>query len=350
MKTLLKNAREQKGIKTRELAQLLGIDQALISKFENGSRKPTREQISKLAASLDINFEELMIAWLKEKILYEIGKDDLALKAMQLAEQEIKYNISFVRKSLSKNLQILLNEIDELKSRLDNFRQFDSFRIKQALELEYTFESNRIEGNTLTLRETDLVINEGLTISGKSMREHLEAINHKEAIDYIKQLMDKSTSLIEREVLAIHNLILRGIHSEDAGRYRKVQVMIKGSSHMPPQPFLVAKEMEDYFIWYEENKSKMHPVVLAAEMHERLVTIHPFIDGNGRTSRLVMNLILLQHGYVIANIKGDYDSRMKYYQALETAQTSNNKEDFLVFIAQIEKESLERYLSIIQPV
>lgn len=350
MKTLLKNAREQKGIKTRELAQLLGIDQALISKFENGSRKPTREQISKLAASLDINFEELMIAWLKEKILYEIGNDDLALKAMQLAEQEIKYNISFVRKSLSKNLQILLNEIDELKSRLDNFRQFDSFRIKQALELEYTFESNRIEGNTLTLRETDLVINEGLTISGKSMREHLEAINHKEAIDYIKQLMDKSTSLIQREVLAIHNLILRGIHSEDAGRYRKVQVMIKGSSHMPPQPFLVAKEMEDYFIWYEENKSKMHPVVLAAEMHERLVTIHPFIDGNGRTSRLVMNLILLQHGYVIANIKGDYDSRMKYYQALETAQTSNNKEDFLVFIAQIEKESLERYLSIIQPV
>jgi Fic family protein len=291
-----------------------------------------------------------MIAWLKEKILYEIGKDDLALKAMQLAEEEIKYNISFVRKSLSKNLQILLNEIDELKSRLDNFRQFDSFRIKQALELEYTFESNRIEGNTLTLRETDLVINEGLTISGKSMREHLEAINHKEAIDYIKQLMDKSTSLIEREVLGIHNLILRGIHSEDAGRYRKVQVMIKGSSHMPPQPFLVAKEMEDYFIWYEENKSKMHPVVLAAEMHERLVTIHPFIDGNGRTSRLVMNLILLQHGYVIANIKGDYDSRMKYYQALETAQTSNNKEDFLVFIAQIEKESLERYLSIIQPV
>ena len=349
MKTILKTAREQQNIKTRELAQLLGIDQALISKFENGSRKPTRDQIAKLASVLDINYEELMIAWLKEKILYEIGTDDLALKAMLLAEEKIKYNISFVRKSLSKNLQTLLNEIDELKSKLDQFRQFDSFRIKQALELEYTFESNRIEGNTLTLRETDLVINEGLTIAGKSMREHLEAINHKDAIDYIKQLIDKSTSLIEREVLAIHNLILRGIHSEDAGKYRKVQVMIKGSSHMPPQPFLVAKEMEDYFIWYDENKSKMHPVILAAEMHERLVTIHPFIDGNGRTSRLIMNLILLQHGYVIANIKGDYDSRMKYYQALEIAQTSNNKEDFLIFIAQIEKESLERYLSIIKP-
>jgi Fic family protein len=248
---------------------------------------------------------------------------------------------------LSKNLEVILKEIDTLKAKLDNFRQFDSYSIAQALELEYTFESNRIEGNTLTLRETDLVINEGLTISGKSMREHLEAINHQEAIAYIKHLMEKSTNLNEREVLSIHNLILRGIHPEDAGRYRKVQVMIKGSSYMPPQPYIVAKDMEGFFIWYETNKKSLHPVILAAEMHERLVTIHPFIDGNGRTSRLVMNLILLQHGYIIANIKGDYESRMQYYQALETAQTKNNKEDFLLFIAQIEKESLERYISII---
>ncbi len=241
----------------------------------------------------------------------------------------------------------MLDEIDILKSKLDQFRLFDSYRIDQALELEYTFESNRIEGNTLTLRETDLVINEGLTIPGKSMREHLEAINHQEAIAYIKHLIKKNTNLNEREVLSIHNLILRGIHPEDAGRYRKVQVMIKGSSFMPPQPFIVAKEMEDFYIWYETNKNKLHPIILAAEMHERLVTIHPFIDGNGRTSRLVMNLILLQHGYVIANIKGDYNSRMQYYEALETAQTKNNKNDFLLFVAQIEKQSLERYLQII---
>lgn len=347
MKTLLKNAREEKGIKTRELAQLLGIDQALISKFESGSRKPTKEQVAKLAQVLDLDYETLMIAWLKERILYEIGTDELALKAMMLAEEQIKYNVSFVRKSISRNLQNILNEIDALKTKLNQFRQFDSFRIAQALELEYTFESNRIEGNTLTLRETDLVINEGLTISGKSMREHLEAINHVEAIGYIKQLMERNFPLNERELLSVHNLILRGIIPEDAGRYRRVQVMIKGSSHMPPQPFLVAKEMEDYFIWYEENKSKMHPVVLAAEMHERLVTIHPFIDGNGRTSRLIMNLILLQNGYVIANIKGDYETRMNYYKTLETAQTSNNKEDFLLFIAQVEKECLERYINII---
>ena len=346
MKTLLKNAREQKHLKTREVAQELGIDQALISKFENGTRKPTREQIVKLSSLLDIDFETLMIAWFKEKILYEIGMDDFALKAMmELNEEKIVYNVT--KPIFSKKLEDILLEIDVLKSKLDKFRQYDSYRIAQALELEYTFESNRIEGNTLSLRETDLVLNEGLTISGKSMREHLEVINHQEAIAYIKHLMEKNTSFNEREVLSIHNLILRGIQPEDAGRYRRVQVMIKGSAHMPPQPFLVAKEMEDYFIWYEINKNKLHPVVLAAEMHERLVTIHPFIDGNGRSSRLVMNLILLQHGYVIANIKGDYDTRMAYYEALETAQTSNNKERFLLFIAQIEKDSLDRYLKII---
>ena len=347
MKTLLKNAREQKGLKTREVAQLLGIDQALISKFENGSRKPTKDQVIKLASLLGIDFETLMIAWLKEKIIYVIGQDEFALKAMNMVREELENSYIAIKKTLSKNLLSILGEIDTLKAKLDKFRQLDSYRIAQALELEYTFESNRIEGNTLTLRETDLVINEGLTISGKSMREHLEAINHHEAIGNIKHLMEKNNSLNEREVLSIHNLILRGIMPEDAGKYRRVQVMIKGSSFMPPQPFLVSKEMEDFFIWYETNKNALHPIVLAAELHERLVTIHPFIDGNGRTSRLVMNLILLQNGYVIANIKGDYDSRMQYYSALETAQTKNNKEDFLLFVAQIEKESLERYLEII---
>jgi Fic family protein/DNA-binding XRE family transcriptional regulator len=349
MKTILKTAREQKNIKTRELAQLLGIDQALISKFENGSRKPTRDQITKLASVLEINYEELMIAWLKEKIYAEIGDDQLVFKAILQVQEEMSYYASFKRAPLSTKLEQILKEIDGLKKELIQFRKYDSFRISQALELEYTFESNKIEGNTLTLKETDLIVNEGLTISGKSMREHLEAINHQEAIAYIKELMDKNTAINEREILCIHNLVLRGIYPEDAGKYRKVQVMIKGSSHMPPQPFLVAKEMEELFIWYQTNKNNLHPIILAAEMHERLVTIHPFIDGNGRTSRLLMNLILLQHGYVIANIKGTHESRMSYYNALEACQVENNKEHFLLFIAQTEKECLERYLSIIKP-
>ena len=150
----------------------------------------------------------------------------------------------------------------------------------------------------------------------------------------------------ERELLTVHNLILRGIHPEDAGRYRKVQVMIQGSSHKPPQPFLVTKEMEDYFIWYKTNKLSLHPIVLAAEMHERLVTIHPFIDGNGRTSRLLMNLILLQNGFPIAILKGDTESRLKYYSALETAQIENNKNPFIKLITDNVKETMVRIISV----
>src|SRR5690606_19226141 len=177
--------------------------------------------------------------------------DHMGLEALKLAEADLKYKISSAKKNVSKSLKRILDEIDDLKTHLNSLRSFDSFRIAQALELEYTFESNRIEGNTLTLRETDLVINEGITVSGKSMREHLEAINHTEAIAYIKDLVQKKMLFNEHNLLNIHHLILRGIIPEEDGKYRTVQVMIQGSKHMPPQPYLIRKQMEDLFFWYE---------------------------------------------------------------------------------------------------
>ena len=348
MKDLLKVARQNKGLMIRELAQLVGIDQALISKFESGSRKPTLAQLGILAQILDLNYKEIKIQWLKEKILYELQEEDWALEALQVAEQEIKSKLQQKRElEVPHSLSDLIQSINELQKKLQSLRQFDSYRIAQSLELEYTFESNRIEGNTLTLMETDLVINEGLTISGKSMREHLEAINHRDAIVFMKQLAEKNTSLIERDVLSLHQVVLKGIDYSNAGKYRNVQVLIKGSSYTPPAPYMVPKQMEDFFIWYKQNRKKLHPIILAAEMHERLVTIHPFIDGNGRTSRLLMNLILLQHGFVIANIKGDNSSRLAYYTALEEAQTNGNKIPFLNFVAQVEYDALERYLKVL---
>jgi Fic family protein len=326
----------------------MGIDQALISKFESGTRKPTKPQLVQLSAILQLDLHELKVQWLKEKVLYEIGDDALALEVFKVAEQEIKSKEitktpALVQKSLSKTL----DKIDVLHNSLQQLRAFDSYRIAQALELEYTFESNRIEGNTLTLKETDLVINEGLTISGKSMREHLEAINHKDAILLVKELAQAETIIAAKDVLSIHQLVLRGIENSYAGKYRNVQVMIKGSTHLPPAPYLVEKQMEDFFYWYQDNRKAMHPVLLAAEMHERLVTIHPFIDGNGRTSRLLMNLILLQSGYVIANIKGDTKSRMAYYTALEEAQTKGKKDTFLKLVANYELAALERYVKVL---
>lgn len=245
-------------------------------------------------------------------------------------------------------LDTMLSAISSLKTELDNFRSLDNAKIQEALAIEYTYESNRIEGNTLTLQETQLVIEKGLTISGKPLKEHLEAINHKEAIDYIKELAQSKFALTEHDLKQIHAIVLKSIDKENAGAYRNLPVMISGSSYMPPQPYLLSKLMEDYFIFYNENKDALHPIVLAAEMHERLVTIHPFIDGNGRTARLVMNLILLQHGYPIANIKGDAESRKRYYTSLEKAQTQNDKSDFIQLIAEVVKESLEKYLSILR--
>ena len=347
MKILLKTQRKAIGLKSRELAQLIGVDQALISKFENGERIPTEEQVKRLEHALNIQNSQLTILWLKEKILNEINQNPYASSALQLVQEEIESYSKQSNIEMAEDINNLLQEINVLKAKLDNIRQMDSYRITEALELEYTFESNRIEGNTLTLQETDLVVNEGLTISGKSMREHLEAVNHNEAIEYIKDLMKRNIDINEREILIIHNLILRGIMPEYAGKYRDVQVMIKGSSHMPPQPYLVQKQMEELVGWYKQNKKNIHPVVLAAEMHERLVTIHPFIDGNGRTSRLLMNLILLSSGFVIANIKGDNESRRAYYQALENVQVNDSKDAFIRFVAQVEKQCLERYLSIL---
>lgn len=237
-------------------------------------------------------------------------------------------------------------DLDQLKEKLNILRQNHSDKVAKAFDIEYTYESNKIEGNTLTLQETALVIEKGLTIGGKSLNEHLEAINHQHAIEYIKELAQEKQIISERDLLQIHSLILQGIDNPNAGKYRNVQVLISGAKHIPPQPYLVAKEMESLFIWYNENKDKLHPIELSAEMHERLVTIHPFIDGNGRTSRLLMNLILLQNGFPIAILKGDTDSRLKYYRVLETSQTENNKQPFIDLIIENVRETMERIIKV----
>lgn len=333
MKSLLKNAREQKGLKTREVAQLLRIDQALISKFESGLRKPTKDQVTKLATLLEIDHETLMIAWLKEKILHEIGDEEFVLKALAAAEKELQYQKSVSKIKVSGALEKMLQEIEFLKAKLDSSVQNNFYEISQKSELEYTFESNRIDGNTMTLKETEMVINEGLTISGKSMREHLETVNHQEAIRFIKDL-EKNNSFTERNLLSIHNLIQRGIHSE-SGNYKKTRTSEKES-----KPFLISREIEEYFIWFEVNKNKLHPIILAAEMHFRLLKIDPFDEGNGKTSRLIMNLVLLQKGYPIVNIKGDEENKKNYSRLNE----NNDSEEFIFFIAQTLKEVLEKYI------
>jgi filamentation induced by cAMP protein fic len=251
---------------------------------------------------------------------------------------------------MNENMNVMLKEVDVLKEQLSALRPLPEEALKKiqdALDIEYTYESNRIEGNTLTLQETALVVNEGVTISGKSMREHLEAINHTEAISYIKDIAKQDIEISERTIKEIHALILHGIDRENAGRYRTVPVMISGSTHMPPQPYLIDKQMEDFILRFKQmEKEKVHPVLIAAYLHDELVRIHPFIDGNGRTSRLLMNLYLLRNGYVIITLKGSNDAKVSYYMALEKSHTEHLPEDFQKLVVEAEIAALQKYLSI----
>ena len=245
-------------------------------------------------------------------------------------------------------LATLLQHADQQLSRLQQYRDWDNESIRRAINVEYTYDSNRIEGNTLTLRETDLVIHKGLTIGGKPLAEHLEAINHYEAVELIRDWVQDQTPFNRSAVLILHALILRGIDKHYAGRFRDIPVTISGSRHIPPQPWLVDKLMEGYFLFYEQQRQQLHPILLAAEMHEQLVTIHPFVDGNGRTARLVMNLILMQHGFPIAIFHGDNDSRMAYYDALEQCNLDQDKTAFHVLVVKQVLTALAQRLALVE--
>ncbi|MFD2036650.1 Fic family protein [Belliella marina] len=347
---MLSEARKQKEMVIREVSQECGIDAALISKFEKGHRIPKEENLVALARVLDLPLATLRKTWLAEKIYQILEYEEHAHEVLELAESRVEYLTSkqaLAIEALSPEITEKLEVLDQLKEAWFHkkpLNQTQLHKLKEYFNIAYTFESNRIEGNTLTLQETHLVVNEGITIGGKSMREHLEAVNHSEAIDYIEGLVKSEIDFSKRVLLDLHYLILKGIDKDNAGRYRKVPVRISGSSHVPPQPYLLEKLMEEYFIHYENNKNKLHPVILATEMHERLVSIHPFIDGNGRTSRLVMNLLLMKHGFSLANLKGDLNSKLQYYKALEEVQVNNNPEVFYHLVIDAVRSSLESHL------
>lgn len=334
-----------------DISRLTGIDPALLSKYETGKRRISHAHIERISDLYESNRSEIVQAYLRDQIIDILGhypdpENILDLVRDDLVHYQIKDKSDT---SYSVSLTHLLQKADELKAQWDKLRPIDAIQLSKMREyfhLSYTYESNQIEGNTLSLQETKLVIEEGMTISGKSLREHLEAINHQNAILFLEELVQNRRTLTKSLLLQIHRIILYNISNEHAGVLRSVPVRISGSEHIPPQPYLLEKLMEEYFYFYDHNRSRLHPIILAAEMHEQLVSIHPFIDGNGRTSRLVMNLILLQHGYCIANLKGDPTSRMKYYFALEQSRTAQNKELFYTLITEASIRALEEHLAL----
>ncbi len=238
------------------------------------------------------------------------------------------------------------DEVDSLKKVLDSKRPIPKETLKslrESINLEWTYNSNGIEGNNLTLRETQVVL-EGITVGGKSIKEHLEAINHEKAILFLDDLVKDNEPISEWNIKNIHQLILKDIDNENAGRYRKENVTIKGATHIPPDYLKVPELMEKLILTYN-TWSEYHPIIQAALLHGELVKIHPFVDGNGRTSRLLMNLVLMNNGYNPVIIKKE--SRLKYYEALDKAHITGNYTDFVKLVTKLEIEMLKKYLELL---
>jgi Fic family protein len=215
-----------------------------------------------------------------------------------------------------------LQQIDQLKTWLDSFRPLPPIlvsELKKLYDVKFTYNSNAIEGNTLTQSETELVLKTGITIGGKTLNEHLEVIGHKDAIDYIETLTQAETTVGEWEIKQIHNLILRSVSPEEAGRYRQLDVQAAGTEYRYPPHYLLTDLMQDLSEWLNSPTAKaLHPLIYAAEAHLRFVAIHPFRDSNGRTGRLLMNLLLLQAGYPIVIISNQV--RKDYIDTVVAAQ------------------------------
>lgn len=232
------------------------------------------------------------------------------------------------------------------KAKLDALRPLPAAQLRNLEEwfrVELTYTSNAIEGNTLTRAETAMVVEKGLTVGGKTLVEHLEASNHAEALDWVGAQMDRTPQTItQRDILQIHEMILRRIDEEDAGRFRNVAVRISGSTIVLPNPRKVTTLMDEFESWLGAPPKMLHPVMFAADAHFQLVSIHPFIDGNGRTARLLMNMILIMLGYPPAIIRPR--DRLAYLNALEKGQLGGSKDQFFKLIAKAVDRSLDIYL------
>lgn len=241
-----------------------------------------------------------------------------------------------------------IKEIDELQKQINSYRPLKKkFRnnLKEYFRIGLTYTSNAIEGNSLTETETKIILEDGLTIGGKPMREHLEAIGHSQAYDLLYKLAKKQ-EINEKDILKLHKLFYYHIDMKNAGKYRKQQVFISGTEFVPPAPKQVPVLMKKFIDSMASIQEKVHPVEFAALLHKELVSIHPFIDGNGRTARLVMNLALLQHGYVVTIIPPIL--RADYINSLKRAQIEpKDDRPFINFISTMVYESQKDYLRMI---
>lgn len=240
----------------------------------------------------------------------------------------------------------LLTDIDMKKARLDMLRPLTSGeaqRLRDEFMVDFTYNSNAIEGNTLTLKETAMVL-EGMTIDKKPLKDHLEAVGLRDAFLYVEDIAQKKLKLRETEIKSIHSLILIN-RPEDKGVYRRIPVTILGAYTEPVQPYRIEPKITELLAENEKRKKTMHPIERIARFHLEFEGIHPFIDGNGRTGRLILNLELIRNGYPAINIK--FTDRKRYYDAFDAFYRDGNADEMILLVGEYVRERLDKYLEIV---
>jgi len=244
----------------------------------------------------------------------------------------------------------MMRRIEEKMGNLNRLRPLDKHQLmllEREMEIEYVYNSTSIEGNSLTLDETRMVLEEGMTIKGKPLGEHFDVINQKEAMEKLEKWVDESRKTIDEEdIIELHRMTMKGISNEWAGKYKTMPNRVLGSRVKRTPPYMVKEEMEKMVEFINKNPENVHPVEIAATAHQILAKIHPFLDGNGRCSRLLSNLILMKNGYppnIILN-----KERKKYFETLEKAHLGNMKV-FVDFFARGVERMLDLYLNALTP-
>ena len=240
----------------------------------------------------------------------------------------------------------IIAEIEYKKERLNAMRPLtrgELNRLRQEFMIEFTYNSNAIEGNTLTLKETAMVL-EGMTVDQKPLKDHLEAVGHRDAFLYVTDIATKDVPLNESAIKAIHSLVLMN-QPEDKGVYRRIPVRIMGAFTEPVQPYLIEPKMTELLLKNEERKAEMSTIERIALFHLEFEGIHPFVDGNGRTGRLIMNLELIRHGYPAINVK--FADRKRYYNAFDSFYRDNNAEPMINLVADYVSERYDDYFRVL---
>ncbi len=252
--------------------------------------------------------------------------------------------MEYLNPKIAKRLEEKLKKLNSLRSLPPSAVK----KLQEQLKIEMTYNSNAIEGNSLTLKETFMVINEGITVKGKPLKDHLEAKDHNAALQYLYDLIEngKQHTISERLIRILHQIITQETEREWSGRYRNSNVIIGGADHIPPDALDIPQEMQKLIKWLAKNKKNLHIIELASILHHKLVHIHPFFDGNGRTARIVTNLLLMQKGFpLVIVLKND---RKKYYDVLSRVDKGNYI-PLVRFIAQSIERSLDLYLKTLTP-